>query len=220
MRRLRAKLTYANVISTLCLVLLVAGGTAYAATKLPKNSVGARQLKKGAVTAAKLSKSAAATLTGPRGPQGAKGEIGPTGSAGQRGEQGPVGPSAAYSTFHDASISITANSENPHLYATLGNLPAGSYTVEATFIATSETTTPNILFCELRAGADVDEKGVSPGRGAGDAWLESVAMQVVHVFDTPGSVELWCGQAQGSGMKIQNVKITATRVGELSNTGF
>lgn len=54
MNRLRSKLTYSNVISTLCLFLLVGGGTAVAANHLGKNSVGSKQLKKNAVTAAKL----------------------------------------------------------------------------------------------------------------------------------------------------------------------
>ena len=35
----RPRLSYANVVSTLCLFLLLGGG-AYAATKLAKNSVG------------------------------------------------------------------------------------------------------------------------------------------------------------------------------------
>lgn len=48
------KLTYSNVISTLCLFLLLGGGTAFAASHLGKNSVGTAQLKKNAVTAAKL----------------------------------------------------------------------------------------------------------------------------------------------------------------------
>lgn len=53
MRSLRRHLSYANVISTACLFLLL-GGVAYAATALPKNSVGTPQLKKGAVTGAKI----------------------------------------------------------------------------------------------------------------------------------------------------------------------
>ena len=53
MKRLRPRLTYANVIATLALFLALGGG-AYAATQLPKNSVGAKQLKKNAVTAAKI----------------------------------------------------------------------------------------------------------------------------------------------------------------------
>lgn len=54
MNRLRSKLTYSNVISTVCLFLLVGGGTAFAAGHLAKNSVGSKQLKANAVTAAKL----------------------------------------------------------------------------------------------------------------------------------------------------------------------
>jgi hypothetical protein len=54
MGRLRGKLTYANVVSTLCLFLLLGGRAALAATQLPKNSVGTQQLKNGAVTATKV----------------------------------------------------------------------------------------------------------------------------------------------------------------------
>jgi hypothetical protein len=56
MHRVRDNLTYSNVLSTLCLALLLGGGTAYAATTLGRESVGTRQLKKEAVTPAKLSK--------------------------------------------------------------------------------------------------------------------------------------------------------------------
>jgi hypothetical protein len=44
MRAVRQRLTYANVIATLAL-FLVLGGAAYAATQLPRNSVGTAQLK-------------------------------------------------------------------------------------------------------------------------------------------------------------------------------
>jgi hypothetical protein len=57
-KTLRGNLSYANVISTLCLFLLVGGGTAFAASHLGKNSVGTKQLKKNAVTAVKLKKNA------------------------------------------------------------------------------------------------------------------------------------------------------------------
>lgn len=57
--RPRLRLTYSNVVSTLCLFALLGGG-AYAASgaRLPKRSVGPRQLRKGAVTTAKLRKGA------------------------------------------------------------------------------------------------------------------------------------------------------------------
>jgi hypothetical protein len=51
---MRPKLTYANVVSTICLFLLLGGGAAYAASHLGKNSVGAKQLKKNAVTTKKI----------------------------------------------------------------------------------------------------------------------------------------------------------------------
>jgi hypothetical protein len=91
MRRPLGKLTYSNVVSTLCLVLLLGGGTAYAAAHLAKGSVGTKQLKKGAVTPAKLSPAAKQTLTGPRGADGATGARGPQGPQGERGEKGDRG---------------------------------------------------------------------------------------------------------------------------------
>jgi hypothetical protein len=51
------KLSYANVMSTLCFFLLLGGG-AYAAGHLGKNSVGTKQLKKNSVTTAKVKKNA------------------------------------------------------------------------------------------------------------------------------------------------------------------
>jgi hypothetical protein len=58
---MRPKLSYANVISTLCLFLLLAGGAAYAASHLAKNSVGSKQIKKNAVTTAKIKNGAVTT---------------------------------------------------------------------------------------------------------------------------------------------------------------
>jgi hypothetical protein len=97
MKRIQRKLSFFNVVALLALFVAL-GGSAYAATQLPKNSVGAKQLKKGAVTPPKLSIAAKSTLTGPRGPQGAKGDTGPqghqgdTGPQGRQGDTGPAGP--------------------------------------------------------------------------------------------------------------------------------
>ncbi len=93
MRRLKGKLTYANVMVTI-LAVIVLGGVAYAATKLPKNSVGAAQLKAHAVTAKKLAgqsvgegaltKSLQAQLAR-TGQSGAQGPMGLPGSPGTKG---------------------------------------------------------------------------------------------------------------------------------------
>ena len=53
-----ADLTYANVMSTIGVVLLLGGAAALAAAQLGKNSVGTKQLKANAVTTAKIKKNA------------------------------------------------------------------------------------------------------------------------------------------------------------------
>jgi hypothetical protein len=57
MHRIRGKLTYANVIATIALFIAL-GGASYAAVKLPKNSIGTKQIKNKAITGAKIAKGA------------------------------------------------------------------------------------------------------------------------------------------------------------------
>jgi len=58
MKRFLPRPTYANVVSTLCLFLLLGGASALAATQLAKNSVGTKQIKTSAVATAKIKKAA------------------------------------------------------------------------------------------------------------------------------------------------------------------
>jgi len=58
MTGIRKHLTYANIVATLAAFAVLAGGTAFAASQLAKNSVGSKQLKGGSVTTAKLKKNA------------------------------------------------------------------------------------------------------------------------------------------------------------------
>jgi len=91
-----------NIVAYVALFIAL-GGTSYAAIKLPANSVGTRQLRRGAVTAAKV-KSHSLLLSdfkagqingggaqgpqGPQGPQGAPGRDGAPGHAGAPGVDG------------------------------------------------------------------------------------------------------------------------------------
>jgi hypothetical protein len=54
MKSVRKRLTYANVMSSIAVFLVVAGGSAFAANQLGKNTVGSKQLKKNAVVTAKI----------------------------------------------------------------------------------------------------------------------------------------------------------------------
>lgn len=99
LRRIRSRMTYANVVASLALFIAL-GGVSYAAVKLPKNSVGVTQIKKSAVTGAKVKDGSltgadvknrsltaddfAGAVQGPAGPQGVqglKGDVGPAGAA-------------------------------------------------------------------------------------------------------------------------------------------
>jgi hypothetical protein len=59
-KQIRKRLTYANVMSSIAVFLVLGGATAMAAG-LAKNSVGSKQLKKNAVTAAKIKQNAVTT---------------------------------------------------------------------------------------------------------------------------------------------------------------
>jgi hypothetical protein len=105
MARVRRRLTFANVVSLMALFVALSGG-AYAVT-IPKRSVGARQLKRNAVTRSKI-KNRAVTSSKvkdrslrakdfrsgelPAGPTGAKGVQGIQGPQGHAGAKGPPGP--------------------------------------------------------------------------------------------------------------------------------
>jgi hypothetical protein len=58
LKRIRSRLSYANVVSTLALFLVLGGSAALAATELEPNSVGTVQLKPQAVTAVKIKREA------------------------------------------------------------------------------------------------------------------------------------------------------------------
>jgi hypothetical protein len=102
MDRLRGRLSYANVMSTIG-VALALGGTSYAAVTLPRNSVGSDQIKADAVRASELASNAVSSSNVKNRsllatdfalgqlPTGATGATGATGLQGLAGAQGPAG---------------------------------------------------------------------------------------------------------------------------------
>ena len=103
--RILSRFTYANVVSTLAVFLLL-GGASYAAASLAANSVGSRQLKNNAVRSAEVKDGSltAADFAAGQLPAGAPG---PQGAPGVKGDQGPAGrppdldPSDLLSTAYD-----------------------------------------------------------------------------------------------------------------------
>jgi hypothetical protein len=152
MKKLSAGLTYANVVSTICLFLLLGGGAAFAATQLPKNSVGPKQIRNGAVTQAKIAPAAQAALRGATGAPGARGETGPRGETGLRGEAGargetgprglvgPVGPTEGFSFGDDLAWAPELEFGSPEETLTAGKLFAFGHVESAEVSCTAGAT--------------------------------------------------------------------------------
>jgi hypothetical protein len=123
------RLTYANVMATLALFVAL-GGASYAAFKLPKNSVGAKQLKAGAVTPAKLNRGSIGRLAGAQGPRGLVGPQGAIGPQGPIGVQGPLGPAGSAKAWaeYDGNIESVLHSSGGISISKLGT---GRYCVNA-----------------------------------------------------------------------------------------
>ena len=105
LKRLWDRPAFSNVVALMALFVAL-GGASYAAIKVPKNSVGTRQIKNRAVTAAKLRKNSVNSAKVrnrllravdfrkgqlPRGATGPLGPVGPPGATGLAGEIGPTG---------------------------------------------------------------------------------------------------------------------------------
>ncbi|MBS1881804.1 MAG: collagen-like protein [Actinobacteria bacterium] len=162
-RRPRLRLTYANVVSTLCLFAALGGG-AYAAgvTMLPRNSVGAAQIRKGAVRSPQVKDGSLLARdfrpgqlpAGAQGPRGAPGPAGPQGQAGPAGPAGPIGPSEAF------NVTLPAGPKNIALspsFTTVLELPLGpgTFVLDANVVAANKsTTTGTYVRCDLFSDRD------------------------------------------------------------------
>ena len=96
MKRLGGMLTFANVMS-MTAVFIALGGSAIAITQLPKDSVGARQIKAGAVRSAEVKDFSL------RADDFAKDSL-PAGAVGPKGDQGPQGPTGPAGTSGTPSV--------------------------------------------------------------------------------------------------------------------
>jgi hypothetical protein len=203
--KFRSRLTYANVMATIA-VFLALGGGAYAAFKVPKNSVGTKQIKDGAVTAKKVR--SGSLVVGdfragqlPAGPQGLKGEKGETGAQGDKGIQGDRGPSDA---FHQGGV------------GTPFDLAVGDYVVngEATDdnSANGSVSSFNCGISHTGTGASgSSQSGYGNAPASGKA---TVPLQATVHLPQGGSLVVFCTESGATG--AISVDMTATRVGTLT----
>jgi hypothetical protein len=125
-----------NLVAYLALFLAL-GGTSYAASKLPANSVTGKQIKASAVTSSDVkdrSLLAKDFKNGqlPAGPQGAAGAQGAPGPAGPEGSAGPKGEPGsalgfAHVTFDGKSFKVDAGRSRGVAQANVQRIGAGKY---------------------------------------------------------------------------------------------
>jgi hypothetical protein len=128
----------------------------------------------------------------------------------------PYAGTSAYSTFHDAGVSIQnqASGQDPTVLSL--SVPAGSYVFNATTWLNNGAS--NLLArCTLSAGGDNDVKRQFLEQSGTGAYAASVSLQVVHTFGAPGSATFTC-YGFGVNATANNSKITAIKVDHLTNT--
>ena len=98
----RARLSYANVTVSVALFIAL-GGTTYAATSLPRNSVGSKQIRTNAVGASELRRNAVRSNEIRNRSINLR-DIAPGARNSLRGSQGPQGPAGAAGTADRAAV--------------------------------------------------------------------------------------------------------------------
>jgi hypothetical protein len=137
MQRILGRLTYANVMATIA-VFIALGGAGYAATRLPKNSVGTKQIKNGAVTGAKISLSTIGTVPSAKSADTAQ-------NAASAGHAASADTAAAATNASHAGTADNATALGglaPGAYAHAGALPMTNATLENGWTATVTFGTP------------------------------------------------------------------------------
>ena len=203
---------YANVTATMALVVAL-GGSAYAANTIRSSDIKNGEVKRvdlanNAVTSGKVRNG---TLLRkdfksgqiPAGPRGA------TGATGASGPKGDTGPSDAFQAFRN-SISPPVLPDAATTTLVTLPLPAGKYVV----LGKLDFDGSGTVTCRLRAGGDSDRM-LSTATGIGGFHCN---MQLVHEFAAPGSAILEIDTPAASGVRGGDAKVTAIRVGSLSNT--
>lgn len=203
MKPVRKRLTYANVMSSIAVFLVLGGGAAFAASQLGKNSVGSKQLKKNAVTSAKIKKNA---VTGAKVKPGslqatdfAAGQL----PAGPKGDPGP-----SFGAFGNGGCGELEESFDTCATTGTVNLPSSGNVL---LVASGEwdndddgATPPNSGECRLSVdgsalpeqiafGEDTDTHGIDESGSISMNWITVPLSAGSHAFafecrETAGSV--------------------------------
>ncbi len=196
--RIRPKLTYANVMVTLLAFVVLLGGGAYAAGKIGKHSVGTKQLKKDAVTSAKVKN---ATL---KGEDLASGVL-----------PGPIqGFQASGSVNYDSFSSSLFGSTVVSL-----DVPPGAYFATATVQVQTVNALDSNVDCRLINGAGGIGSTATTRTQYVNPSAEPENFTLTALFDvTDGqALQLQCSKTNpASGTRVNSANIVAVEIGDVT----
>ncbi len=196
--RIRPKLTYANVMVTLLAFVVLLGGGAYAASKLGKNSVGTKQIKRDAVTGAKVKNG---TL---------KGKDLASGVIPQASHAFQASGSVNYDTFSSSLFGSTV---------VVLSVPTGNYLATADVEAQTVNAVDSDVTCRL-----INE-GVGGGTRAtsrtqlvrADTGPENLTLTGLFEVGPGQDLRLQCSKTvAGSGARITTANIVAVQVEDIT----
>jgi hypothetical protein len=220
----RPRPRYADVAATLALMVAL-GGTSYAVTALPRNSVGAKQLKPDSVTSSKVLNGSLLAKDFAKGqlPRGAAGATGAPGIQGQSGPQGLPGPVAVF-TGHTPSGSFPPSVGSGGMHLATVQLAAGSYLLYGNVIFNSTHASPQTMTCGLgapgydpdgNARSQIDKEVIFLGPSGTGSISAAGAIQLA----LPTTATLTCYEAgviDAGGVDFEDANIVAVRVNEIN----
>ena len=208
-------LTYSNVVASLALFIAL-GGTSYAITKLPRNSVASPQVKDGSLQPRDLA--ASARGAGPRGPRGPEGPRGPDGARGAQGERGPVSVRFAKPA---ANVAMSTVAGQPRLVRRMDNVPAGAWLLRFDGNAYLDVDAATHVGCVVKVNGDyVASNAVVVGNSAIGTREASLPVEVPVQRSAPFNVTVDCHVSVGTSPPsyVNHPQITATQVAEVIAT--
>jgi hypothetical protein len=215
MKRLRDKLTYANVMVTILAFVVLCGGVAVAAGQLGKNTVGTKQLKRGAVTSAKVKDRSLLPKDFAKAFRVPIGRTSPPGPAGPQGPPGPPGTSNGYQADGDS------NSLSDSLFGTQVvslAVPPGSYFVVSTVQADSADGNNGSINCRLING-NGGPGSTATSRFQSIRFPDVENMTLASGFDVSAgqSLNLQCSREGPSALvRVNEANIVAVQVSQFS----
>lgn len=204
----RFKASPALVVASIALLVALTGTSVAAVQQvLPRNSVGAKHVKKNAITTKKIRNGTLLRADFKRG-QLPRGVRGPAGPAGQRGpsdvRQIADGTATAWSATFATQRSLS--------------LPVGSWLVSATLAADSNAAAGTTQTCQCRlsvGGTVVDQVELTLGGSTESSERAAITLQGGRTLAAAGTADLQC-QSTGTG-SVLHPSITAIQVATLTS---